>query len=682
MTLTRKISTFIKSRLKRLYVIKMYLWIRQLFEAYKRVYHEESFYRFVLTHKSKFILQKKCRSKAKQIEKLFSKLDISPAGSTEFFYSIDCFKTLEATEQVFFNYSMDYATVVSGNLGEVERNLAGGNDEFSKETLLLISTLRKYVHRIKSDKKISEEYSKAINAIESLFSRPSETFYEGLQRILFYNQILWQTRHNLNGLGRLDQILGELYKKDLQDGRITKEQAENLLTDFLQTLHVNYWFKSAELMGDTGQIIILGGVDVEGNYLRNDLTDLFIEVSAKLRLPDPKILLRCSAGMPEDLLETALQCIATGIGAPLLSNDDIILPELTKYGYKKEDACNYVTSACWEPLVAGKSCDQNNMACLNFAEPFVKLLENEKLDEVGTYEALLEIYERYLEEYIGRTLSSLQGVVYEIDPILSLVSQCSLEKKKDITQGGADYNNIGLTSVGMANVVNSLLNVKKLVFSSKKYSLSQLNEMRKKNYIEQKGLLQELKSNLLYGTDDAEAINLVNRLTRAADLEFKKYKTKYGGKFKYGLSAPGYLTAGKNTAALFDGRCDGEPMGVHISSPTGIAPTELILFASKLNYSGCRINGNVVDFIVSPVFLKNNIEKFAMLIKAGLKSGVYQLQMNVVDSKTLLAAKKDPEKFPNLIVRVWGFSAYFKDLPEEYKEVLIKRTLESEASEW
>ena len=162
------------------------------------------------------------------------------------------------------------------------------------------------------------------------------------------------------------------------------------------------------------------------------------------------------------------------------------------------------------------------------------------------------------------------------------------------------------------------------------------------------------------------------------DQEFEKYSTKQGGKFKFGLSSPGYVWCGKETPATFDGRKDGEPFATHISCDLALPTTELIQFGMKLDYRENRFNGNVLDFFVTPDFLKKNQEKYKQLLRASFSNGLYQLQMNVVDSKTLIAAKENPELFPNLVVRVWGFSAYFNDLPEEYKELLINRALESE----
>ena len=134
----------------------------------------------------------------------------------------------------------------------------------------------------------------------------------------------------------------------------------------------------------------------------------------------------------------------------------------------------------------------------------------------------------------------------------------------------------------------------------------------------------------------------------------------------------------QNFPASFDGRKYGEPFEVHISSDSSNAYTELVNFASKLDYNNNRFNGNVVDFFVSPNFIEDNFTKFVEFIMMSIKVGFFEMQMNVVSSRVLIEARKKPEKFPNLIVRVWGFSAYFKDLPDDYKDYLIERAIKSE----
>jgi formate C-acetyltransferase len=236
-----------------------------------------------------------------------------------------------------------------------------------------------------------------------------------------------------------------------------------------------------------------------------------------------------------------------------------------------------------------------------------------------------------------------------------------------------------MTSVGLSTVVNSLLNIEQLVFVQKAFTLNELNDKRKENFendIELRELLN--RGSINFGNDDEHVIELLNGIMKHISGVFDAHRTKLGGHYKYGLSSPNYVIDGSGMPATFDGRKAGDPFGVHISGKNGLAPTELMSFASRLDYNGNRINGNVVDFIVSPVLFKENFEKAFTLIKSGIDLGFYQLQINVVESKTLIEAKANPELFPNLVVRVWGFSAYFNDLPAEYQDNLIKRAIEAE----
>ena len=181
-----------------------------------------------------------------------------------------------------------------------------------------------------------------------------------------------------------------------------------------------------------------------------------------------------------------------------------------------------------------------------------------------------------------------------------------------------------------------------------------------------------------FGCDDKDALSITLAITEFVDDHISAYRNSYGGTMKWGLSAPAYVEQGVSVGATLDGRYSGSPLAVHISAAHGTAYTELLNFAGQINYCGHCVNGNVVDLFVSPDFIKNNFEKFLSFIKSGIKAGFFQMQMNVVSSKTLIAAKANPELYPDLIVRVWGFSAYFKGLPESYQNVLIERAIENE----
>ena len=557
------------------------------------------------------------------------------------------------------------------------------NPKYIENQLNFLDSVDILIDRIVENLKQSsrKDASKFISYFENIKTNPADSFEEALQRILLFNQILWQTGHNLNGLGRLDKILEELYIKDIEDDILTKEDAYNLIKEFLKTLHSYYWYKSAALMGDTGQIIILGGEE-GGNYFYNDLTSLFIKSIKELQLPDPKCLLRVSSKTPRFLIEESLECINTGIGSPLLSNDDEVIPKMVSFGYDVDDADNYVVSACWEPSAIGKGFEQNNINFISFLKPLNEFFDNvsdDELDKINNFNELLKIYKEKLAIEKDNLIDNLNEILWNEDPILSFfIDECDI-KQLDISQGGAKYNHYGITTVSLANTVNSLFNIKKLVFEDKKYSLVELNNFRKDNFKDSMNVLTELKKkDIHFGIDDEEIIELSNDLINYLDGLLSEETNTLGGKIKFGLSAPSYISAGEEIKASFDGRLNYEPFSTHISSDSNDDYTEIMRFASKLDYSGSKFNGNVVDFMTSPNFIKDNFEKFTDFLELSIKLGFFQMQLNVVDSETLIKAKANPELYPNLIVRVWGFSSYFNDLPLDYKNLLINRALVNE----
>ncbi len=637
-------------------------------------------------------------NKGTQIKNLFRKVDIHIPKSG-FIFFLDEFKNLSEEGHIIDNISIDYSRVLKTSVYEYNelyfhpksgRGFARDlSSDFIKNQLDTLDGIELLIYRIIKKLRNSNhnERAKFARYFENMIDKPAEHFEEALQRILFYNQLLWQTGHGLNGLGRLDKILEDYYFDDLNSGFITQEEVYDLIKSFLKTLHTYYWYKSAALMGDTGQVIILGGKydDEYGEYyFYNDLTYMFIQAIKDLQLPDPKVLLRVSEETPRDLIELSLETINTGIGSPLFSNDEVVIDKMIEFGYDKEDANNYVVSACWEPSAVGKGFEQNNINFISFLKPLNEFFDGETeqfLDNILSFDELFNSYKYYLKKDADELIAFLDDIEWNNDPMLSLFIDDCNDRNMDISQGGAKYNHYGITTVGLANTVNSLYALKKLVFEERKYSLNELNKIRKNNFKKDKhqSVLNDLKNvKPRFGMGDDEILDISQEIVQFLEDCFKDYTNKFGGKIKFGLSAPSYISAGEEISASFDGRKAGEPLSTHISLDTNKDFTEVLRFASKLDYGGAKFNGNVVDLMLSPNFIKNHSDKFTDFIYSSIKLGFFQMQMNVVDSKTLIEAKENPESHPNLIVRVWGFSAYFNDLPEEYQDLLISRALKNE----
>lgn len=614
----------------------------------------------------------------KQFQKMLTMINIRLDKNIRFQHWIDTGLYFSKRYPLNGECPPDYSLIINHSIDELLLSFSNCNNSVCKNNYEILCAVKSYICRIISEidieiEKDSSEYLlKTKSYFERMIDSKSTLLEEALQRIIFWSSIFWQMGHSLIGLGRLDKLLGKL------DRPYSKAETKSIIIDFYKTMHQYYGFKSNDLLGDTGQLIVLGGKELDGNYYCNYLTYLFIECLKDFGSPDPKILLRVSNNMPEDLLEIAVDCISTGNGSPLLSNDEAVIPSLIDFGYTKEDAYNYVTSACWEPFAYGKSIGNHNLAHVNVAKCFTDIVSDNNFEHIKSFDELESLFKKNIKKSIKPIIKTLDNLRWEKNPLMSLFTQGCLENNKDISEGGATHSDYGFLMVGLANAMDSLFNIKRFVFDQNKYSLATVKECLNCNFSGYEDMRNTLYNESYYGHDNEEYINFVNDITTIISNEIKEKKNPLGGKYCFGLSSFGYMNYGKSIPAMADGRLSFEPLSVHISCKQGLAYTELVNFACKLDYRNFKHNGNLLDYVISPDFIRNNKDKFLLFLRLSIKNGFFQMQMNVVSSEILIKAKKDPKLFPNLIVRVWGFSAYFNDLPEEYKDLLIKRTLESE----
>lgn len=611
------------------------------------------------------------------IKALLSGVDVVIPESG-FVYFIDEHKTIAFPGNAFNNMTLDYQKVLVQ--GFMERlNEINSDGEYGNQVRLVADGLKNLTSRIQAALKESShpEKQKRIAEFENMLGRPVQSFEEALQRVMFFNQIMWQTRHRLNGFGRMDWYLNPYYQKDMASGKITEHDVDQMLDDFFEKLSLHSYYKADALVGDIGQIIVLGGKKEDGTYFYSKLTEQILRAQARKHVPDPKTFLRVSEKMPVSLVETAVECLKSATGSPMFANDDVILPLLTNFGYSKEDASSYCVSACWEPFIAGKSFEQNNMATYDFSEAFDQMMS--KPSEIESFTALVERYIQLNKTAFQKFLKKIQTWKWASDPLVSFLTDNCNENRKDISEGGAKYNNYGITTVGIANVVDSLMNIRTLVYEKKLYTLEELAEIRKSDFRGKEKLLSFCRENRFYGRDNEDAIKLTNRITRSLSDIAEKFYNVFGGTIKFGLSSPSYNTLCKKMPGDFSGRKAGDPYTTHISC-NAAGYTEVVNFSGQLEYDSQRFNGNVDDFFVSPDFLKKNKNKFVTFMMSAIRQGFFEMQMNVMDSKTLIDAKAHPERYPGLIVRVWGMSAYFSELPESYKTLLIERAIAAEKS--
>lgn len=624
------------------------------------------------------IFLRSTRSKSMQLSRMLERSSLAIRVGTRFQHWIDVGMYVEFNGLMLGNNTPNYALVIDYSLESLEGFLTD-QTEIGRQNATVLKAVRRHIACIAEE--IEDVANKAEGTDKEMLLRTkryfermpvsrAESLEEALQRILYWSSLFWQSNHPLVGVGPLDRLLSRF-----------EGQADNdleVITDFIYELHRYYRFKSNSELGDTGQIIELGGLTKDGVYFRNSFTDLFITVLMKERLPDPKLLLKVSNCMPRDLLEHALRCIGTGIGCPILSNDDVVIPSLLQKGYTSDEAYSYVVAACWEPLAFGSSMDVGNTMPLNLAEPAATLCEPEVLSHLSSIDEARSLYIGYLDRLIDEMFHKLDKVYWEDDPLFTLFTDGCLSNNRDISKGGALHSDYGITTVGLSSAVDSLVAIKYATSTDSKYGVQDLASAIATDYSGFDDIRNDLLNCRGFGTDNADALFETQLILNHLSNRLASYSNNLGGKLKWGLSSPDYVVLGKLTSATLDGRKAGDPLSTHISAPGSTPYTEIMLFASNIDYTGPRSNGNVVDLFMSPSIIQSNFSKVVDFLFASISIGFFQMQMNVVSSATLIAAQKNPEIYPDLIVRVWGFSAYFKDLSKDYQDAIIKRALDNE----
>ncbi len=513
--------------------------------------------------------------------------------------------------------------------------------------------------------------------------KPARSFYEAC---LFFKILVFALRCsgvNHMTLGRFDQYMLPYYEADLARG-VSREALLETLELFFISLNVDGDLYVGIQTGDNGQSMVLGGFDREGNSMYNDLSALCMEASLELSLIDPKINLRVGKNTPDWLYEYGTKMTKQGLGFPQYCNDDVIVPYMRSLGYEEEDAYNYAVAACWEVISPNNGADENNRATFNY--PLIVnqaihtwLTRSQSFEELLAHvrDGMIAECQRIREEFSLR----LHPGFYEARNLfLSVMVDGCLEKGRDACQGGAKYNNYGCHGAGIANATDALAAIRQVVYEEGSVSPAELLAALDANFEGYEALRNRLLACPKMGNHDDRADGIADFLmTVTEDHMHGKPNERYGGVWRMGTgSAMEYVLSAKLCPATADGRRNGEPYGCSFSPSVSVklnGPLSVIQSFTKHPMNRCSNGGPTTLELHDTVFRNEEGEKkVAQLVKTFIHLGGHQLQLNSINRDRLLDAKAHPENYPNLIVRVWGWSGYFCELDPEYQNHIISRT--------
>ncbi len=554
-----------------------------------------------------------------------------------------------------------------------------------------------------SDSNRKQELLEIAQICRNVPRKGASSFQEAVQS-LFFAQIAINLESLDNSVcpGRMDQYLYPFYLKDIQHHKLTRDKAKELLSAFsIKTSEIIPVF-SEYLTGIhggmfNGQVVTVGGLRPDGTDGTNDLTYIFLEIMDELRMRQPNFHARISNHSPQKYMDQINQMLSGGSNSPALYNDTVIVDTMVQHGYSIEDARDYTGVGCVEPVSQGKSFSSTDAALVNvplilelalnqgkrFGSRFRSGAKSMPVEKMQSMDDMKTAFEVQLADQLSRLMKDLQAIEianrkYHPTPLSSCLLDGCLESGICSTAGGARYNFSGIQCVAPADTGDSLYAIEKSVFIDKKITLPALVEQLNQN-LSDKQLRSYLKGIEKFGNDHSDAdkwtVYVINKFTD----ELNRYQNTRGGHYVTGLySVTLHEYYGRITGALPNGRKMGESFSSGISPSNGmdrLGPTALINSINRIDFTKTA-NGINFNLKFDSQTLRGSTGKLALknLLSTYFRKGGMQAQVNVLDPAILLAAKENPDLYPNLLVRVSGYSAYFNDLSLEMKDEIIRRS--------
>lgn len=573
-----------------------------------------------------------------------------------------------------------------------------------------------------ADEAQKQEYLDIAQTLREVPEHPAKSFRQALQSVWLVYYCSQMDDVANHSLGRLDQYLIEYYRRDLENGVLTKEEAREFLYDFWLKYTAGYTV--SEKMGrsswkgvseysedahdglywlvtkiiddrhvDDGQTVNLSGMDEYGNDATNELSWMMLEAVQDLNSIEPKPVVKFSEKTDPAFREFCFKMLATGNGFPAVAYDRTCIKALKAEPgnhYSEKDVIDNCHIGCIEPAVPGKAYVDPMSAFINLSKVFSVTMNQGSvygkkiglaLPQAQSWEEFLQAYLRQMDHFIDLYVEGTNQANpffnhYLFRPITSTLVGGCIDKALPVDEGGAVHWSKSINCCGLATAADSLMAVKQIVFDKKLKTLDEFNDILNRNFEGEEKFRQMLLNRVpRYGNGDAEVDGIVSRIVEEYCAHVYSCRTHNGSYYRPGLYSF-YATVrrqGSVTPATADGRRRGEPVSLNIAPGHGSirsgltgALKSITGFDHSLAANACpidvQLSGNTPWQVIG--YISDYIEE----------RGGMLLQVTVADRTDLLAAQKEPESYKDLIVRVTGFSARFVALDKETQNEILQRS--------
>ena len=551
---------------------------------------------------------------------------------------------------------------------------------------------------------------------EDFMEDGARSFHEAVQTVYLVHLLMMiESNGHSFSFGRFDQFAFSLYEHDLKSGKITKEKALEFITHFfIMTNSLNKVRPWGHTQYSGGyplySALTVGGMKPDGTDGTNDLSYLCLEAMSMCKLPDPNLCVRFWEKTPHEFMLDVARLARKGFGMPSVFCDEVCIASLRALDICLEDARDYASTGCVEIVIQGKWGHRaTGMTYINFGKVFEIVLNNGtdpasgiKMPEHANCEVLNTEYINY--EQLWSAWKTALGYYFDLavdcdficdrslkyhdaDAFASSLVDSSLERGITLKNGGATYDFVSQSNIGMSVVGDSLAAVKKLIFEDEVLSMDELKSALAANFdCEDGARIRQLCRNApKFGNDDDYVDKIVADVFESYLELLPKHKTDRYGQGPVGCgytmstsNITSYVPSGFDVGATPDGRLAGKPLNEGTSPCLGAdreGPTAVINSVSKLP-NDRMTGGQLLNMRFSPGALAgdDNLNKFACFIEAGRHKNIFHNQFNIIDSDTLRRAKENPDEYINLMVRVAGYCALFSTLMPEAQDAIIART--------
>jgi len=509
-----------------------------------------------------------------------------------------------------------------------------------------------------------------------LVTEPPRTFREACQWLVFFQAA--DKMYNGGGAwGQLDELLRPYYEQDTAAGTLTDEEA---------IFHI-----ACLLLSETAYIQ-LGGPNAQGNDLSSPVSYLILEATHRLKVPT-NIAIRVGDNLDSKLFRRGLEILFEDrMGAPKFLGDESVNEGFIKNGYPLELARQRTYSGCHWLAIPGREYTLNDCVKIDFAAVFEVAFQEMKGDPAPNVDKLWDCFAGHLRRAVDITAKGIDFHLehaHEVFPdlVLDLFCYGPVEKGLDVTHGGVEYYNLDIDGASLATVADSFAAIEQRVEKERRLTWQELLHFLETDWagIEGERMRLMMKNIRRFGSGGSRADEWAVHISQTFTRLVKEKPTPAGFNLIPGLfSWARVADFGKPLGATPNGRHAGDPVS-HGPNPepgfnqgAGGTPTQMAVAVAAVQSGYGNTAPLQLDLDPGLARGEETVSKIEALLRGHFDLGGTLVNMNVVNKEQILEANKDPSKYPDLVVRVTGFSAYFASLSEEIRQFVVDRIVSGE----